>query len=199
MSRTDTVSAEGVVRGAIRESIEVQAQLLEEHVSTITRLAELLVSTLRAGGKLVLFGNGGSAADAQHVAAELINRFLLDREALAAIALSTDSSILTAIGNDSHFDQIFSRQVRALVQRGDVAVGISTSGNSPNIINGVIAAKEKGATAVGFTGRGGGKLKDVVDICCHAPSDSTPRIQEAHITVWHALCEVVEREMFDGG
>src|SRR5215208_3278830 len=196
MSRTDTVSAEGVVRGAIRESIEVQAQLLEEHVSTITRLAELLVSTLRAGGKLVLFGNGGSAADAQHVAAELINRFLLDREALAAIALSTDSSILTAIGNDSHFDQIFSRQVRALVQRGDVAVGISTSGNSPNIINGIVAAKEKGAVTVGFTGRSGGRLKDLVDTCCHVSSESTARIQEAQITIWHALCEVIEREMF---
>src|SRR5919107_4708801 len=135
VSRTDTVSAEGVVRSAIRESIEVQARLLEEHVSTITRLAELLVTSLRAGGKLVLFGNGGSAADAQHVAAELVNRFLLDRDALAAIALTTDTSILTAVGNDAAFEEVFSRQVRALVQKGDVVVGISTSGSSPNVLN----------------------------------------------------------------
>jgi D-sedoheptulose 7-phosphate isomerase len=197
--RTDMVPAEGVVRSAIRESIEVQAQLLEQHVSTIARLSRLLVSTLRAGGKLILFGNGGSAADAQHVAAELVNRFLMDREALAAIALTTDTSILTSVCNDAAFDQVFSRQVRALVQRGDVAVGISTSGNSPNVVNGVIAAKERGATTVGFTGRGGGELKDLVDVCCWVPSDSTPRIQEAHITVWHAICEVVEKEMFGGG
>ena len=199
MRRTDKVPAEGVVRSALRESIEVQAQLLEEHVSTIAQLSRLLVSTLRAGGKLVLFGNGGSAADAQHVAAELVNRFLMDRDALAAIALTTDTSILTSVCNDADFDQVFSRQVRALVQRGDVVVGISTSGNSPNVINGVIAAREKGATTVGFTGRGGGELKDLVDVCCWVPSDCTPRIQEAHITVWHALCEVVEKEMFGGG
>src|ERR687889_2300938 len=135
MSRTDTVPAEGVVRSAIRESIEVQAQLLEEHVSTITRLAELLVTSLRAGGKLVLFGNGGSAADAQHVAAELVNRFLMNRDALAAIALTTDTSVLTSVCNDVAFDQVFSRQVRALVQKGDVVVGISTSGSSPNVLN----------------------------------------------------------------
>ena len=199
MSRTGIVSAERVVRTAIRESIEVQSQLLEQNVSTIARLAGLFVSTLRAGGKLVLFGNGGSAADAQHVAAELINRFLMDRDALAAIALTTDTSILTSVCNDADFEQVFSRQVRALVQRGDVAVGISTSGNSPNVINGVIAAREKGAATVGFTGRSRGELKDLVDICCWVPSDSTPRIQEAHITVWHAICEVVEQEMFGGG
>jgi D-sedoheptulose 7-phosphate isomerase len=199
VSRTRIVSTEGAIRSAIGESIEVKAQLLEQHVSTITRLAELLVGTLRAGGKLVLFGNGGSAADAQHVAAELVNRFLIDRDALAAIALTTDTSILTSVCNDADFDQVFSRQVRALVQRGDVAVGISTSGNSPNVVNGVIAAREKGATTVGFTGRGGGELKDLVDICFSVPSESTPRIQEAHITVWHAICEVVEKEMFGGG
>jgi len=124
MSRIGTASAEGVVRGAIQESIEVQAQLLEQHVSTITRLTKLLVGTLRAGGKLVIFGNGGSAADAQHVAAELVNRFRMDRDALAAIALTTDTSILTSVCNDAVFEEVFSRQVRALVQTGDVAVGI---------------------------------------------------------------------------
>jgi D-sedoheptulose 7-phosphate isomerase len=199
MIRTGTLPAEGVVRHAIQESIKVQAQLLEQQVSTITHLAGLLVTALRAGGKLVLFGNGGSAADAQHVAAELVNRFRMDRDALAALALTTDTSILTSVCNDAAFDQVFSRQVRALVQRGDVAVGMSTSGNSPNVINGLLAAKEKGATTVGFTGHGGGELENVVDICCRVPSESTPRIQEAHITVWHAICEVVEKEMFGGG
>ena len=196
MSDFSTVSAEQTVQRAIRESIEVKAELLKEHVSTIIHLAGLLTEAFRAGRKLVLFGNGGSAADAQHVAAELVNRFLMDRDALAAIALTTDTSILTSVCNDDNFDQVFSRQVRALVQSGDVVVGISTSGNSPNVINGVIAAREKGATTVGFTGRSGGELKDLVDVCCHVPSDSTPRIQEAQITIWHALCEVVEREMF---
>jgi len=196
MSDSSMVSAEQTVRRAIRESIEVKAELLEQHVCVITQLAGLLTDAFRAGRKLVLFGNGGSAADAQHVAAELVNRFQMDRDPLAAIALTTDTSILTSWGNDVAFDQVFSRQVRALVQSGDVAVGISTSGNSPNVINGVIAAREMGATTVGFTGRSGGELKDLVDVCCHVPSDSTARIQEAQITIWHALCEVVEREMF---
>jgi D-sedoheptulose 7-phosphate isomerase len=193
-----TVSAEEIIRGAIRDSIEVKTILLKQHVSIITDLSRLLTDALKGGNKLVLFGNGGSAADAQHVAAELVNRFQLDRNALPAIALTTDTSILTSVGNDLAFDQLFSRQVWALVQRGDVAVGISTSGNSPNVINGIIAAKERGAVTVGFTGRSGGTLKDLVDICCHVSSDSTPRIQEAQITIWHALCEVVEREMFGG-
>jgi len=171
---------------------------LNQHVSIIADLSRLLIDALRAGRKLVLFGNGGSAADAQHVAAELVSRFQMDRNALPAIALTTDTSILTSVGNDLAFDEVFSRQVQALVQRDDVAVGISTSGNSPNVINGIIAAKERGAVTVGFTGRSGGRLKDLVDACCHVSSDSTARIQEAQITIWHALCEVVEREMFGG-
>jgi D-sedoheptulose 7-phosphate isomerase len=196
ISSLGTALAEEIIRGAIRESIEVKSDLLNQHVSTIADLSRLLIDALRAGKKLVLFGNGGSAADAQHVAAELVNRFQMDRNPLPAIALTTDTSILTSVGNDLAFDELFSRQVRALVQRGDVAVGISTSGNSSNVINGIIAAKEKGAVTVGFTGRSGGKLKDVVDTCCHVSSESTARIQEAQITIWHALCEVIEREMF---
>jgi D-sedoheptulose 7-phosphate isomerase len=196
MNSLTTVPAEGSIRYSIRESIEVKAQLLEQHVSIIAHLAGILTNALRAGRKLVLFGNGGSAADAQHVAAELVNRFLMDRDALAAIALTTDTSILTSVCNDVAFDQVFSRQVRALVQKGDVVVGISTSGSSPNVLNGIIAAKEKEAVTVGFVGRGGGELKDLVDICCHVPSDSTPRIQEAQITIWHAIVEVVEQELF---
>ena len=196
ISSLGTALAEEIIRGAIRESIEVKSDLLNQHVSTIADLSRLLIDALRAGKKLVLFGNGGSAADAQHVAAELVNRFQMDRNPLPAIALTTDTSILTSVGNDLAFDELFSRQVRALVQRGDVAVGISTSGNSSNVINGIIAAREKGAVTVGFTGRGGGRLKDLVDTCCHVSSESTARIQEAQITIWHALCEIIEREMF---
>lgn len=196
MSERATVPAEEIIRYAIQESIEVKAELLEQDISSIACLAELLINTFRAGGKVVLFGNGGSAADAQHVAAELVNRFQMDRGPLPAIALTTNTSILTSVGNDIAFDQVFSRQVWALVQKGDVAVGISTSGNSPNVLNGILAAREKGAITLGFTGRDGGKLKDLVDICFCVPSDSTPRIQEAHITVWHAICEVVEQELF---
>jgi D-sedoheptulose 7-phosphate isomerase len=196
ISSLGTALAQEIIRDAIRESIEVKSELLNQHVSTIADLSRLLIEALRAGKKLVLFGNGGSAADAQHVAAELVNRFQMDRKPLPAIALTTDTSILTSVGNDLAFDELFSRQVRALVQRGDVAVGISTSGNSSNVINGIIAAKEKGAVTVGFTGRRGGRLKDLVDTCCHVSSESTARIQEAQITIWHALCEVIEREMF---
>jgi D-sedoheptulose 7-phosphate isomerase len=198
VSNLGTAFAEEIIRGAIRESIEVKTDLLNQHVSTIADLSRLLIDALRAGRKLVLFGNGGSAADAQHVAAELVNRFQMDRNPLPAIALTTDTSILTSVGNDLAFDELFSRQVRALVQGGDVAVGISTSGNSPNVINGIIAAKEREAVTAGFTGRSGGRLKALVDTCCRVPSDSTARIQEAQITIWHALCEVIEREMFGG-
>jgi len=196
ISSLGTALAEEIIRGAIRESIEVKSDLLTQHVSTIADLSRLLIDALRAGKKLVLFGNGGSAADAQHVAAELVNRFQMDRNPLPAIALTTDTSILTSVGNDLAFDELFSRQVRALVQKSDVAVGISTSGDSSNVINGIIAAKERGAVTVGFTGRSGGRLKDLVDTCCHVSSESTARIQEAQITIWHALCEVIEREMF---
>lgn len=198
MKHARTVPAEQAIRDAIQESIEVKTKLLRQHVAVIAHLSETLISALRAGKKLVLFGNGGSAADAQHVAAELVNRFQIDRDALAAIALTTDTSILTSAANDFDFDQIFSRQVRALVQEGDVVVGISTSGSSPNVVNGVIAAKEKEAITAGFVGHSGGELKDLVDICCHVPSNSTARIQEAQITIWHAVVEVVERELFDG-
>lgn len=198
MKHARTVPAEQAIRDAIQESIEVKTKLLRQHVAIIAHLSETLISALRAGKKLVLFGNGGSAADAQHVAAELVNRFQIDRDAFAAIALTTDTSILTSAANDFDFDQIFSRQVRALVQEGDVVVGISTSGSSPNVVNGVIAAKEKEAITAGFVGHGGGELKDLVDICCHVPSNSTARIQEAQITIWHAVVEVVERELFDG-
>lgn len=191
MSSPSPVSAKQMIRHSIQESIEVKTELLEQYIPIIARLAELLIDTFRTGGKAILFGNDGSAADAQHVAGELINRFLMDRDALTA-----DTSILTSIGNDVTSNQVFSRQVQALVQKGDVAVGISTSGNSPNVLNGITVAREKGAMTVGFPGRDGGRLKELADLCFQVPSDSTPRIQEAHITVWHAICEVVEQELF---
>ena len=199
ISDPSTAYAEETARRVLRESIEVKTRLLEEQqLSTITQLSELMINALQKGKKLVLFGNGGSAADAQHIAAELVGQFQMKRGSLAAIALTTDTSILTALGNDRGFDQLFSRQVQALVHVGDVAVGISTSGNSPNVINGIIAAKEKGAITVGFTGSGGGELKEVVDICSNVPSENTARIQEAQITIWHALCEAIERQIFGG-
>nr|MBC7245816.1 D-sedoheptulose 7-phosphate isomerase [Chloroflexota bacterium] len=185
-----------IISRAIQENMEVQRQVLEQCVGTIAQIAAVLVRALQEGHKVVLFGNGGSAADAQHVTAELVNRFLINRAALPAIALTTNSSILTSVSNDVSFDQVFARQVEALAQEGDVVVGISTSGNSPSVLNGIVAAKEKGAITVGFTGRSGGKLKGLVDHCFCVPSDHTPRIQETHITVWHAICELIEQELF---
>jgi D-sedoheptulose 7-phosphate isomerase len=196
MSSSSTAWSEESVVRAILESAEVKTELAKRQGSLIVQVAELLVGTFRHGGKVVFFGNGGSAADAQHVAGELVGRFLMKREALPAIALTTDTSILTSIGNDVSFDDVFARQVHALVQPGDVAVGISTSGTSINVLNGLIAARQRRGTTVGFTGRSGGKLRDVADHVLCVPSDSTPRIQEAHITAWHAICEVVERELF---
>lgn len=189
-------STDEIVARAFAESIEVKRAVLERELPLIAYIVRLMVTTFGNGGKVVFFGNGGSAADAQHVAAELVARFMKDREALPAIALTTDSSLLTAIGNDFSFDDLYARQVRGLVRPGDLAVGISTSGNSRNVIAGLCAAKEKGAATLGFTGGTGGKLKDVADVCFCAPSDVTARIQEAHITVWHAVCEAVEAQLF---
>jgi len=196
MSNLDAASAEQMIQRSIAESIEVTTRLLEHNLADIARIADLLVDTFRSGGKVVLFGNGGSAADAQHVAAELVNRLQADRDALPAIALTCNTSTLTSVANDVGFDQVFARQVKALVRGGDVAVGISTSGRSPNVLNGIRAARQQGAATVGFAGRDGGQLKALTDICLCVPSDSTPHIQEAHIAAWHAICAVVEKKMF---
>ena len=154
--------------------------------------ARACLTALEHGGKLILFGNGGSAADAQHLAAELTGRYLLERRALPAIALTTNTSCLTAIGNDYSYDQIFSRQIEAIGSKGDVAVGISTSGNSKNVLEAFVEAKRKGLTTIGMTGSTGGKVRHVVDHCLCVPSDQTPRIQEAHILLGHILCEFIE-------
>lgn len=180
----------------LREAIAVKEEMLSRDVQLIADIARLLSRTLREGKKAVIFGNGGSAADAQHVATELVNRFEMKRRALPAIALTTDTSLLTAVGNDYGFEHLFARQVEALVEEGDVAIGLSTSGRSPNVLKGLEAARKRGAVTMGFTGRDGGQLKDMVDLCYCAPSSRTACIQEAHITAWHIICYLVERELF---
>ncbi len=165
-------------------------------VTTIAKVSEILVASLRQGNKVVLFGNGGSAADAQHIAAELVGRFAFDRPALPALAFSVNSSCVTAIGNDYGFDQVFSRQVEALARAGDVAIGISTSGNSPNVLNAILTARKMGLRTIGLTGAGGGALAKSAEFCISVPSKETPRIQECHILIGHIISELVEREIF---
>lgn len=157
------------------------------------------VKALRSGRKLLFAGNGGSAADAQHWAGELVSRFYYDRPGLPAIALTTDTSILTAIGNDYGYDYVFARQVEALGQQGDVLIAISTSGNSRNVARAIEAAHEKRMVVIGFTGEGGGKMADLCDLCFRVPSGETPRIQEGHEALGHLLCALIEAEMFPRG
>ncbi len=179
-----------------RESIETKKAFFDSHAETVARAAELVISSIKTGGKVLIFGNGGSAADAQHIAAELVNRLNYDRPPIAAIALTTDTSILTSVGNDSSFDDLFERQLRALGRRGDVALAISTSGNSPNVLRAVAAARELGIKTVGLAGRDGGKLADAVDLALVVGARSTQRIQETHITIGHILCELIEDALY---
>lgn len=160
-----------------------------------TLLVDAAEKAVRGGGKILFFGNGGSASDAQHLATELVVRFIRDRAPIAAIALSTDTSALTAIGNDFGFDHLFSRQVTALGRAGDMAIGISTSGNSPNVLAGLVAAREAGMVTVGLGGKDGGKLRQHADIVLVVPSATTARIQEMHITIGHALCGALEQRL----
>lgn len=179
-----------------RESIEAKKAFFEAHAETVARAAELIIAAVKADGKVLIFGNGGSAADAQHIAAELVNRLNYDRPPIAAIALTTDTSILTSVGNDSSFDELFERQLRALGRRGDVALAISTSGNSPNVLLAVAAARELGIRTIALAGRDGGKLAGAVDVALVVDTRSTQRIQETHITIGHILCELVEDELY---
>jgi len=181
----------------LRESGGVMLMLSERHVATIRRIAETIIAAYRAGKKVAACGNGGSAADAQHIVAELVGRLELPRRpALAAVALTTNASVLTAIGNDFGFDQVFARQIEACVERGDVVVALSTSGNSPNVLVAVRRAKALGAATIGLTGASGGALSEAVDLALLVPSDSPQRVQEAHLTVGHIVCAIVESEMF---
>jgi len=187
------------VRHSIGASISVKQALLDDEnlVASIAQVSELLTTAVRNGSKPILFGNGGSAGDAQHIAAEFVGRFAFNRPPLPALALSVNTSCVTAIGNDYGFDLVFSRQLEALGQRGDVAIGISTSGNSANVLKGVEVAKQKGLITVALTGAHGGKLKHAVDYWLGAPSDETPRIQECHILIGHIISELVEEAIFE--
>jgi D-sedoheptulose 7-phosphate isomerase len=171
--------------------------LMERDLSPlIAEMVTALVETFTRGGKLLVMGNGGSAADAQHFVAEIVGRFKMERRALPAIALSTDTSILTAIGNDYGFDKVFSRQVEALAAVGDTVVGISTSGNSPNVKLALQLARKKGCRTVGLLGKDGGSIKDVCDLALIVPTGDTPRVQEGHITIIHVVCDLLEKKMF---
>jgi D-sedoheptulose 7-phosphate isomerase len=180
----------------VSESLRVKTQFFEQNKDAIVRTAETIAHGLRSGHKVLFFGNGGSAADAQHLAAELVGRFGPDRAPLAGISLSTDTSILTALGNDYGYENVFSRQIAALGHAGDAAIAISTSGNSPSVIEGIDVARSKGLFTVGFTGETGGKMKDRVEVLFRVPSRQTPRIQETHILLGHILCELVDRQLF---
>ncbi len=180
------------VRGMAAESLAAKRQFFETQAAEVARAAELLVASLRAGGKLLLFGNGGSAADAQHVAAELTFRMVRERAPIPAIALTTDTSLLTAIGNDVGFDELFARQVRGLGRKGDAAIAISTSGNSANVVAAVRQAREMEIRTVGLLGRDGGALAGLADLPLIVPHRDTQRIQEVHITISHILCQLIE-------
>ena len=189
---------EARVTGSIQASIAVKERLLRtsEVVASIARVAGIMVDVFQQGSKVLLFGNGGSAADAQHIAAEFVGRFAVDRPALPALALSVNTSCVTAIGNDYGFDQIFSRQIEALAHAGDVAIGISTSGTSPNVVNALALCREKGLHTVALTGCTGGRLNNVADHCICVPSNETPRIQECHILIGHIISQLVEQTIF---
>ncbi len=180
------------IKKIFRESILVKQETLDVNCDRIVSAVKEMINVFERNGKVLFFGNGGSAADSQHIAAEFIGRFKKERRALPAIALTTDTSILTCLGNDYGFDVIFSRQIEGLGQKGDIAFGISTSGNSKNVIEGIKKAKDKGLTTISLTGCGGGELAQLTDISIIVPSKITARIQESHICIAHAICELVE-------
>ena len=184
------------IESSLNESIKIRAEILSSSVEPVAQIANILVEAFKAGHSLYIMGNGGSAADAQHISGELVGRFKKDRKPLPALALTTDTSVLTAIANDFGYDRCFERQVEAFVKDGDVVFSLSTSGNSANIINANILARKMGAKTIALTGEGGGRLKDHVDVCLEIPSADTARIQECHITIGHILCSIIEKELF---
>ena len=188
------------IKDNIKSSADLKQKLLEsaDILTAVERAAKALITAFRDNKKLLLAGNGGSAADAQHLAAEFVNRFGFDRAGLPAIALTTDTSVLTSIGNDSSFDRVFSRQIESLGQQGDVFIGISTSGTSPNLVEALNVCRKKKIKTIGLTGIYGGQMKDLCDICIKVPSGETARIQEAHILIGHIITSLVEEELFGG-
>ncbi len=186
------------IKEAIQQSIDVKKQLLDDHqiLETIEKVTDLCIASFRSGGKVLFCGNGGSAADAQHLAAELSGRFYFDREPLDSEALHVNTSYLTAVANDYSFDEVFSRLVKAKGRKGDVLIGLSTSGNSPNVLRAFETANKLGIVTVGLTGETGGKMKDVSTFLIKVPSKDTPRIQESHILIGHIICELIESRIF---
>ena len=189
------------IKDQIKKSYETKQAIYENEalLDDIVRVAKLCVALYKTDKKTLLAGNGGSAADAQHIAAELVGRYGFDRPSIPSLALTTDTSNLTAIGNDYGYDFVFSRQLEGMGQEGDIFIGISTSGNSVNIINAFESAKKKGVTTVALVGRDGGKMAQMADYSLIVPSDSTPRIQESHILIGHILCDIIEKEIFGEG
>ena len=179
-----------------KESIRVKEAFVNENLSKLVNVVEAVTSALKAGSKILIFGNGGSAADAQHIAAEFVNRFVIERPPLPAIALTTDTSVITSIGNDYDFSEIFSKQIRAIGLPGDIAWGISTSGNSANVLKGLEVAKKMGLVTIAFTGKDGGNIAKIADLSINVSSSVTARIQEVHITAGHAICELVDIKLF---
>jgi len=190
------ISMEDYIIKTFKESNRVKENFLNENLGRLVNVIEAITTALKAGNKVLIFGNGGSAADAQHIAAEFVNRFMIERPPLPAIALTTDTSVITSISNDYDFAEIFSKQIRAIGQAGDIAWGISTSGNSPNVLKGLEMAKKLGLVTVAFTGKDGGDIAKVADFSINVSSNVTARIQETHITAGHAICELVDIKLF---
>lgn len=191
-------ASENIIHRSLYDALELKRNILQNQglLETIENVAMQIINCFKSGGKVLFCGNGGSAADAQHIAAELSGRFYKDREPLFAEALHVNTSHLTAVANDYSYDEVFSRLVKAKGRLGDVLIGISTSGNSPNIIKAIETANQLGLITVGLTGQTGGKMKDLCKYLINVPSTDTPRIQEAHITIGHIICEIVEKELF---
>jgi D-sedoheptulose 7-phosphate isomerase len=184
-----------VLDGFVADSRNVQSRFFAAERERIVQAAETTAARLRDGGKILLFGNGGSAADAQHIAAEFVGRFMPERPAIPALSLAVDPSAVTAIGNDYGFERVFARQIEGLGRKGDIALGISTSGNSPNVLVALETARDMGLYTIGFTGESGGRMRDIADILFRVPSTRTPRIQETHVVLGHILTELIDRQL----
>lgn len=185
-----------IVDRSFEESIEAKRRCMEQNQESLIRAATMIVDAFNNENKLMLFGNGGSAADAQHIAAEFVNRFMIERPPLPAMALTTDTSILTSVGNDYTFDDVFSKQIKALGMEGDVAWGMSTSGNSVNVVEALIVARERGLRTIGMTGANTGKMAEVAQVLLRVDAENAARIQECHITMSHIICELVDYQLF---
>jgi D-sedoheptulose 7-phosphate isomerase len=184
------------IEGIIQESISVKSALAGAQAGNIQRAAESMIRALKSGGKVIVFGNGGSAADSQHIAAEIVGRFMKERKGLPAIALTVNTSVLTAIANDYSYEEVFSRQLDAIASKDDVVIGISTSGKAPSVIRAIGLANDKGLDTIALTGCNGGGLAKIAKVSVIVPSNSTPRIQESHVTIAHILCQLVEEALF---